>query len=205
MSRISTWKTKQKEELRQALIQTTHKLLEENGFDFISIDEIVNRVGIAKGTFYLYFKSKSELIEAVLDDGLTELEAVVSDIMTNQTQDATEELRNIIKIQLSFFEEHHPIIAALMTGEGSAKAGLAEDIWNALRMRYRAATISIYEKIICYGIESGIYRDVDPYIASIGVYGIIVAFMYESIETGRSLAGISNTVVDLAERCINHD
>jgi len=40
----------------------------EKGFHEAKISDITDRAGVAKGTFYLYFKSKEQLFGALLDD-----------------------------------------------------------------------------------------------------------------------------------------
>ena len=67
---------KQKEEKKQKLIHSAYELFLENGISKTSIDQIVKRANVAKGTFYLYFKSKTDIWEAVVvqasSDVLTE-------------------------------------------------------------------------------------------------------------------------------------
>ncbi|MGB2130351.1 MAG: TetR/AcrR family transcriptional regulator [Marinobacterium sp.] len=55
-------------EVRQALIQSGLAMLTEKGYSSVGIDEILRSVGVPKGSFYHYFKSKEvfgqELISA---------------------------------------------------------------------------------------------------------------------------------------------
>lgn len=46
---------------RNALFQTSFELFLEKGFARTTISDIVKRAGLAKGTFYLYFKDKYDL------------------------------------------------------------------------------------------------------------------------------------------------
>ncbi|MDY6849267.1 MAG: TetR/AcrR family transcriptional regulator [Thermodesulfobacteriota bacterium] len=56
-------------DLRRAnLIDTASKLFMEKGYEATTMDEIAAGAGVAKGTLYHYFASKSELLE-VLKDG----------------------------------------------------------------------------------------------------------------------------------------
>ncbi len=48
------------------ILKFAENLFEQYGYKKVSIDEIVKNAGIAKGTFYLYFKNKNELYEAIL-------------------------------------------------------------------------------------------------------------------------------------------
>ena len=53
-------KIKQKTEVRTKLLQTGLRLFGENGFNGTGIKEIVDEVGVPKGSFYNYFKSKED-------------------------------------------------------------------------------------------------------------------------------------------------
>ena len=52
-------------ERKQQVIQNAHQLFIEKGYQATSIQDILDRSGISKGTFYNYFSSKSELLKAV--------------------------------------------------------------------------------------------------------------------------------------------
>ena len=47
---------------RQKLIDTALMLLKEKGFDAINVEEITQKAGVAKGTFYNHFKRKEDII-----------------------------------------------------------------------------------------------------------------------------------------------
>ena len=50
-----------KKNKRLALLDNAYSLFIEKGFNNTTISDIVNRAGVAKGTFYLYFKDKFDL------------------------------------------------------------------------------------------------------------------------------------------------
>jgi AcrR family transcriptional regulator len=50
---------------RLALLAATAIELQENGYEALTIDGIVKRAGLARGTFYLYFQNRSEAAAAV--------------------------------------------------------------------------------------------------------------------------------------------
>ncbi|WP_418665872.1 TetR/AcrR family transcriptional regulator [Allofournierella sp.] len=56
----------QKEVKKQSLLTAANELFLEKGVSKTSIDDIVKRAQVAKGTFYLYFKDKSELQQALV-------------------------------------------------------------------------------------------------------------------------------------------
>lgn len=58
---------KTKEERRDEIIETAGKLFEEKGYEQTQVQDIVNEIGVAKGLFYYYFKSKDEVMEELAD------------------------------------------------------------------------------------------------------------------------------------------
>jgi AcrR family transcriptional regulator len=65
---------------KRQILEAARRLLIERDFSDIVLDDIAKRAGVAKGTLFLYFKSKEELFSAAisdLSDGLgLELEAL---------------------------------------------------------------------------------------------------------------------------------
>ena len=55
---------------REEIIQAAKKLIIEKGYRKTSVEDITNEVGIAKGSFYTYFKSKDYLMETLLIEKL---------------------------------------------------------------------------------------------------------------------------------------
>ena len=55
-----------KKEKKNALLQTAFELFTDKGFAKTTISDISSKAGLAKGTFYLYFKDKYDLRSKVL-------------------------------------------------------------------------------------------------------------------------------------------
>lgn len=52
---------------KKELLDTAERLFMERGYQQTKIDHIRDAVGIAKGTFYHYFKSKEEILDAIIE------------------------------------------------------------------------------------------------------------------------------------------
>ena len=50
---------------RQMLLDTTEALLKENGFSALCVEDITKTAGVAKGTFYVYFKHKEDIVAEI--------------------------------------------------------------------------------------------------------------------------------------------
>jgi AcrR family transcriptional regulator len=69
-------KTKQQmvtEFRRTEIIDAARSIFARRGFALATMDEVAKEAGIAKGTIYLYFRSKTEVYKAVLDHDMSSL------------------------------------------------------------------------------------------------------------------------------------
>jgi len=58
---------------KKEIMAAARKIIIERGYKKTSVQEITNEVGIAKGSFYTYFKSKSELVVALILDRISNI------------------------------------------------------------------------------------------------------------------------------------
>ena len=52
---------------RNEILDKAAGLFEERGYNNTTVNDILREVNIAKGTFYYYFKSKEEVLDAIID------------------------------------------------------------------------------------------------------------------------------------------
>ena len=62
--KIKVFLKKKKKEIN--LYNAAYELFKEKGINNTSIDEIVKKAGVAKGTFYLYFKDKYDVVNKLV-------------------------------------------------------------------------------------------------------------------------------------------
>ncbi|MDO3679827.1 TetR/AcrR family transcriptional regulator [Paenibacillus ehimensis] len=70
-----------KQELKELIFVQSIKLFKEKGFDNVTVEEITQACGIAKGTFYNYFPKKEAVL---LHLAVSQLESVHESIQRNQ-------------------------------------------------------------------------------------------------------------------------
>lgn len=62
---MTPYLARKKEEKRKRLLDSAHHLFVRNGISGTSISQICDEAGVAKGTFYLYFNNKEEILRAL--------------------------------------------------------------------------------------------------------------------------------------------
>jgi AcrR family transcriptional regulator len=108
--------------LRAALIE----LIEERGFDQLTVGEITARAMISRAAFYRNYNDKFHLVEQIFDEAIGALIGTMSD-----------DERPVEERWVSFFEhisEYHRLYGALLGKSGSP--------WFANRMRGTLATMA---------------------------------------------------------------
>jgi TetR/AcrR family transcriptional regulator, fatty acid metabolism regulator protein len=90
-------KDRQREERERLILEAAEELLAEKGYHEMSIDEIAARVGVSKGTVYLHFPSKEELVLAQLERGMRRFIQSVDVVLTSAAS-PSEKLRSLIEL-----------------------------------------------------------------------------------------------------------
>jgi AcrR family transcriptional regulator len=65
---------RRRQQTRQLLIQTTLQLVLEKGYDAITIQEITDQADLGRGTFYIHFKDKEEVVWTAIQEMILEME-----------------------------------------------------------------------------------------------------------------------------------
>jgi AcrR family transcriptional regulator len=174
----TSWKKKQKEQLREEFIAAAARLFRANGFDAVSVDDIVSATGVAKGTFYLYFKTKADIVQAVLEKSLRELDQRTSAALANSSEGTGSSLLAVVAAQMSFLQENPGMLALLVEVE------------------------SVYERVFRMGMLQGNYREIDAELASHALQDMLSGLVRRAIETGDSFSEAGENAVELLERGI---
>lgn len=82
---------------RERIIKEADRLFYERGYDSTSFSDIAETVGISRGNFYHHFKTKGDILAAVIDDRLAERQRLL-DAWEAQHDDAASRIRSFIHI-----------------------------------------------------------------------------------------------------------
>lgn len=63
---------KKPDERRKEIIQAARELFQEKDYDKMTMQDLMKKLNIAKGTIYHYFSSKEDLLESVVEDLMDE-------------------------------------------------------------------------------------------------------------------------------------
>lgn len=89
---------------KEQIMEAATKLILKKGYSHTSVEDITNEMGIAKGSFYTYFKSKNLLLQTIAEKKIDEMMEKQDDILKNSFS-FEETLKNIILVRLKFSHE----------------------------------------------------------------------------------------------------
>lgn len=170
---MKTATEKKKEDKSILILDAAEKILEEEGLNGLSISKVARRAKIAKGTVYLYFSSKEEII-----GGLTvKARHALLDFFKEYCEakkDPIEKIKGVFWADYYFFKEkhtYHQLVAFYEQNTGleesgklaSASMAIAEyvrDIIEAARLknRIRGDIDSALQGFIFWGMAVGILQ-----------------------------------------------
>ena len=85
---------------RNELMDVAEQLFAEKGYDHTSPSDIARRAGVVRGTFYHYFRSRDDLIRAIIFRHFERNLKYIGDVAADPVLDATDKFRRIVD---SFF------------------------------------------------------------------------------------------------------
>ena len=104
----------EKRAIRKRLIEEFENELRYQKINKISIDDLVNKVGIAKGSFYLFFKSKEYLFVEVINKTQSEIVNSFMEIAEKKNLTEKEKLKKFFFTLIKELQ-NHPWINQLST------------------------------------------------------------------------------------------
>ena len=147
---------KEAEERRNEILDAADELFGQKGFDGTSTNEILEKVGIARGTLYYHFKSKEDIMDALIERYTVQILYCAKEIAANKN--------------ISVYERIIGVVMALNISDGNGKEVIEHmhKPQNAL-MHQKIQKVIVNEVppvltgIIREGIEQGLFNTPYPY------------------------------------------
>lgn len=141
--------TKKKNEKYTKILDTALGLFEKNGTHLVSIDEIVKGAGVAKGTFYLYFKDRYDLISTLIIEKASKYMSLLSDKYEPRAfGDVSTSVRHYIEYISDFLQKNKTLCILIEKNLNTCV--------NAVAQTKEGPIKELYEKIFSELINCGV-------------------------------------------------
>lgn len=106
-----------KTEKKIRILESAYQLFRTNSVASTAVDDVVKAAGIARGTFYLYFKDKSDLLEQMIffksTESMKQMLAEAHIRTGNGNAGFEETLKLFLNVYMDFLEAHKDILAVI--------------------------------------------------------------------------------------------
>jgi TetR/AcrR family fatty acid metabolism transcriptional regulator len=154
------------------------KLFAEKGFEGASVDELAETAQVAKGTIYVHFKNKDEILLVLLEEALNQIHHIVAE-STTSPRPFIECFRVLIKELLELFEKNLELFCILTTEKEKlmqSSSNFKKEL-HSVFIGHNAETQTQLTRFLQRGIAEGVLRKAEPEEAAMLLMAILFTFM----------------------------
>jgi len=140
--------SKPPDERREDLVLAAMALFLDKGYERCSVSDIVRKVGVAQGTFYYHFRSKDELLDAVVARHIDTLQVLVQAALARAGADVLDRLMAVLDTLFTATAANRALIAFLL------KPG-NELLHERLRQGLVAVLLPVLGQLVERGVAEG--------------------------------------------------
>ena len=145
------WQSFKRQGIQQAVIQ----LMCREGLASVTMDRVAHEAGIAKGTVYLHYRDKQELLEEVKESALNPIVAKIDEIFATSLS-PEKKLRSYSLRYLAYFDERRDLFRILLYEREVTR--IQGSRYQSDRYRH---LVDGTARTIREGIRKSLFRDVD--------------------------------------------
>ncbi len=147
------------EERKSEMVAAAWSLFSENGYDQTTVNAIIDKLGGSKGTYYHYFTSKEDILNAVVESMTRKGLEAVQPVFDDETLRAIDKLNRFIKAarawRLANIDAIKEIVRVLYRDENII-------IRHKLHRYSVALIVPLLTKLIEQGVEEGVFDNAYP-------------------------------------------
>ena len=146
----------------QSIQDAALRVIARKGMSAATVQEIADEAGVAKGTIYLYFRDRDELIEKTFEAAIGQFMARI-DAVIEQDIPFDQKVRAIIAAKVNFFatnREFFRLYLSLRMPEAQSPAARRKH--HECRPEYRER-VQKFAGVLKEAMDRGEIREIDPY------------------------------------------
>jgi AcrR family transcriptional regulator len=163
-----------KEERREQILEAGIRAFGAKGYHGTQVSDIIAEAGVARGTFYLYFKSKREIFEAIVSEIIAKVHQVVHPINKEDLSKVPGEILGNIERATTLLL-NHPFFIKIFFSDA---VGLDAEFDERLRHFYQEILRAIRDGLT-NGQRMGIIREGDTEVLALCLMGSLKEILYQ--------------------------
>ncbi|OPJ64575.1 TetR/AcrR family transcriptional regulator [Clostridium oryzae] len=174
---------------KRAIFDAAIKEFSNNGYSGATMDNIAIQAGVAKGTLYYHFKSKEEIFNYTITQGMEVVSEAVKEAIKDE-EDITERLRIVCKVQLGVVYQNREFFNVVMSQLWGKE--MRHSMLREVLKKY----IKRIEGYLQEAMDKGAVKKGESSIMSYSFFGsVCAAAIYETINSSKKLNEIIDTLM----------
>ncbi|KKK04657.1 TetR/AcrR family transcriptional regulator [Micromonospora sp. HK10] len=189
-------RSRRREDTRQRLFVAAVELIAERGFSATTVDDIAARAGVAKGTVYYNFESKTALFEELLRHGIglltADFRAAVDGLPPREA------LAALVRAELEYIRRYRAFAQLLLS-----EMWRTNREWQQTLRLLRGEAIEVIAESVRAGVASGdLPADLDVGTASSALFGVglVVAVDWLVFQPDRPIEDVQEALLGIVRR-----
>ncbi len=157
-------------ERRKQIIDAAKAVFAEAGYHGASIGDIIDKAGIARGTFYLYFHSKAAIFDSILDQATADLRRLVHRIEVEDPKapPPQAQLRDQLVGTLAYIVGDRALATLLLSAGHTPEAEAAQRL-----DQFYADVHALLVRALDTGMAIGLLRRCDREVTASALLGLV--------------------------------
>jgi AcrR family transcriptional regulator len=180
---------------REQILEHAAALFGRKGYHSTSIANIIQSAGIARGTFYLYFKNKKAIFEELLDYLVVQIKKRIKTVDTSPGSPSAREqvLDNITRV-IELLTDNRALLAIML----ERAVGLDRSIDEKLSGFYEQIAHTI-ELSLRLGQEMEIIRPCNTRVAALSAVGALKEVLHDMLRRDEDSLNIRDLAGDILD------
>jgi len=178
---------------QEEILATATEVFADRGYASTDVQEIADRLGIAKGTVYHYFPSKEQLFLASVDRGMAGLSRAINEGFDPKT-DPIKQIAQAIRAFLQYFDTNVDVIELIVQERAEFR-----DRKKPTYLEHRERNVRPWNELFEALSRSGRFKPINPEQVTQTISNLLYGTIFTTYfaRHGQSFESLSNQVLKL--------
>lgn len=165
---------------QQQILDTARKLFVHKGYTHINVSSLVRKAEVSRGTFYLYFKSKEDVMTDIINSLFEDLDQAFQNFSTEKLFTKhlldREKFDELVRAVGGLLFESQSLIVALRDRYGELEKShqvLLSQKVEQLRARIKGS--------VSFGVKEGVFSSIDASVTARILQGALIDLLFSDV------------------------
>ena len=177
---MTSRRDREKDFKKKLIAEAAMQLFSSSSFEAVTVEDIARQAEFGKGTLYLYFDSKEEILIYIISHSIEELAEKISVLFAREA-DVREALNQYMSLQYDFYRKYHYMFISLMRRKSEGTLNIDQLVGSMCKLD---AITELVAGLLERGTREGIFAAVDSHKLARVIKNILKGFSLEALERG---------------------